>query len=84
MLTNEQNVHSRLNRHIKARVKGIDTKVDFPTAEAMAFGTLLQDGVDVRISGQDVGRGTFSQRCVVAAAAHGTRRSTAEYCASVC
>jgi probable 2-oxoglutarate dehydrogenase E1 component DHKTD1 len=28
----------------------------------MAFGTLLEDGHDVRISGQDVGRGTFSQR----------------------
>ena len=28
----------------------------------MAFGTLLLEGNDVRISGQDVGRGTFSQR----------------------
>ena len=28
----------------------------------MAFGTLLLEGYDVRISGQDVGRGTFSQR----------------------
>lgn len=57
-----QNVHSRLKRHISARQKGLETKVDFATAEAMAFGTLLQDGNDVRISGQDVGRGTFSQR----------------------
>ena len=30
--------------------------------QAMAFGTLMLDGCDVRISGQDVGRGTFSQR----------------------
>lgn len=30
----------------------------------MAFGSLMQDGHDVRISGQDVGRGTFSQRFV--------------------
>jgi probable 2-oxoglutarate dehydrogenase E1 component DHKTD1 len=57
-----QNIHSRLNRHVKARLKGLEGKVDFPTAEAMAFGTLLEDGIDVRISGQDVGRGTFSQR----------------------
>ncbi|KAL1409551.1 hypothetical protein Q8F55_003535 [Vanrija albida] len=56
------NVHSRLKRHISARLKALDAKVDFATAEAMAFGTLLQDGYDVRISGQDVGRGTFSQR----------------------
>jgi probable 2-oxoglutarate dehydrogenase E1 component DHKTD1 len=28
----------------------------------MAFGSLLRSGIDVRISGQDVGRGTFSQR----------------------
>ncbi|GMK58230.1 hypothetical protein CspeluHIS016_0502620 [Cutaneotrichosporon spelunceum] len=56
------NVHSRLKRHITSRLKGLESKVDFATAEAMAFGSLLQDGNDVRISGQDVGRGTFSQR----------------------
>ena len=36
--------------------------IDWATAEAMAFGSLMKEGVDVRISGQDVGRGTFSQR----------------------
>lgn len=35
---------------------------DWATAEALAFGTLLNDGYAVRLSGQDVGRGTFSQR----------------------
>jgi 2-oxoglutarate dehydrogenase E1 component len=35
---------------------------DWATAEAMAFGSLLQDGYAVRLSGQDSGRGTFSQR----------------------
>ncbi len=35
---------------------------DWATAEALAFGTLLDDGYAVRLSGQDVGRGTFSQR----------------------
>ncbi|WWD16700.1 oxoglutarate dehydrogenase (succinyl-transferring), E1 component [Kwoniella shandongensis] len=56
------NVHPRLKRHISSRLKALEAKVDFATAEAMAFGSLMQDGCDIRISGQDVGRGTFSQR----------------------
>ena len=36
--------------------------IDWSTAEAMAIGSLLTQGFNVRISGQDVGRGTFSQR----------------------
>tara|TARA_Y100000031_G_scaffold77340_1_gene85100 strand:+ start:130666 stop:133578 length:2913 start_codon:yes stop_codon:yes gene_type:complete len=35
---------------------------DWATGEAAAFGTLLNEGYSVRLSGQDVGRGTFSQR----------------------
>ena len=35
---------------------------DWATAEALAFGTLLREGHPVRLSGQDSGRGTFSQR----------------------
>jgi probable 2-oxoglutarate dehydrogenase E1 component DHKTD1 len=34
-------------------------------SQAMAFGSLMLEGCDVRISGQDVGRGTFSQRSVI-------------------
>lgn len=37
-------------------------KIDWATAELMAFGTLLKEGRDVRMSGQDVRRGTFSSR----------------------
>lgn len=36
--------------------------VDWATAEALAFGSLLQEDFAVRLSGQDVGRGTFSHR----------------------
>ncbi len=38
---------------------------DWATAEALAFGTLVADGFGVRLSGQDSGRGTFSQRHAV-------------------
>jgi 2-oxoglutarate dehydrogenase E1 component len=42
-----------------------DDKLDWSTAEAMAFGSLISDGFKVRLSGQDVERGTFSHRHVV-------------------
>ncbi|ORZ31198.1 Transketolase, pyrimidine binding domain-domain-containing protein [Catenaria anguillulae PL171] len=58
-------VHSRLQKfHVQPRVQKIEQNkpVDWATAEALAFGSLMLDGYGVRISGQDVGRGTFSQR----------------------
>src|SRR3546814_359290 len=39
--------------------------VDWATGEALAFGTLILEGMPVRLSGQDSGRGTFSQRHAV-------------------
>jgi 2-oxoglutarate dehydrogenase E1 component len=42
-----------------------ESKIDWATAELMAYGTLLLDGRDVRMSGQDVKRGTFSHRHAV-------------------
>ncbi|CAO3643394.1 unnamed protein product [Mucor fragilis] len=58
-------VHSRLQKyHVDQRIKKLKQGhgLDWATAEALAFGSLIQEGYDVRISGQDVGRGTFSQR----------------------
>lgn len=56
--------HERIVRtHIEARRKLIDSeKVDWATAEALALGSLLQEGYNVRITGEDVERGTFSHR----------------------
>jgi 2-oxoglutarate dehydrogenase E1 component len=46
----------------KVKLFETETKVDWATAELMAYGSLLVDGKDVRMSGQDVKRGTFSHR----------------------
>ena len=58
------NVHSRIGRQLKAKRKMIETGegVDWATAEALAFGTLLCESTPVRLSGEDSQRGTFSQR----------------------
>jgi 2-oxoglutarate dehydrogenase E1 component len=57
-------IHPKLERIVKEREKRFKTegRVDFPLAEAFAFGSLLLDGVHVRLSGEDSARGTFSQR----------------------
>ncbi len=57
-------IHPKLLSHLKKRAELLEGKgdVDWATAEALAFGTLLMEGVPVRLSGQDSGRGTFSQR----------------------
>ena len=58
------NLHSKIVRQLANKQQMIDSGegIDWATAEALAFGTLLMDGHAVRLSGQDCGRGTFSQR----------------------
>ncbi|KAJ9114880.1 2-oxoglutarate dehydrogenase E1 component [Naganishia adeliensis] len=60
-------VHRNLSRILSTRGKTVEEgkNIDWATAEALAFGTLLMEGTHVRVSGQDVERGTFSQRHAV-------------------
>lgn len=63
--TTSKDVHPQLlKNHIPNRLRRLETgdALDWATAEALAIGSLLYEGYHVRISGQDVGRGTFSQR----------------------
>ena len=57
-------LHKTLNRFLDNRRKSIETGtgIDWSTAEALAFCSLLIEGHRVRLSGQDSERGTFSQR----------------------
>jgi 2-oxoglutarate dehydrogenase E1 component len=61
------NVHKTLKRIFSLRLKTVEEgkAIDWSTAENLAFGTLLTEGFSVRLSGQDSGRGTFSQRHAV-------------------
>ncbi|HXE75025.1 MAG TPA: 2-oxoglutarate dehydrogenase E1 component [Candidatus Xenobia bacterium] len=60
-------VHPKVQRLLEQRAEmGRGQRpVDFGMAEALAFGTLLREGVPVRLSGQDSRRGTFNQRHAV-------------------
>ncbi len=63
-------VHKTLRRVIDGRAAMFADKsdkeiFDWATAESLAFGSLVSEGYQVRLSGQDSGRGTFSQRHAV-------------------
>ncbi|CAG9826255.1 unnamed protein product [Diabrotica balteata] len=56
-------IHKGIERILKSRMEMVENRVaDWALGEAMAFGSLLKEGIHVRLSGQDVERGTFSHR----------------------
>ncbi len=59
--------HKLLAKQLKKRTQSVldEESLDWGTAEALAFGSLLIDGNSVRVSGQDSRRGTFSHRHAV-------------------
>lgn len=61
------NLHRKLKRVLEARVDSANGNraIDWATAELAALGTLAMEGHPIRLSGQDCGRGTFSQRHAV-------------------
>ena len=60
-------IHAKLMSQYKSRLQAIQMgeNINWANAEALAFGSLLTEGVVVRLSGQDCERGTFSQRHAV-------------------
>ncbi len=58
------NANSKLERLLQKNRGGLDRdgSLDWAHAESLAFASLLEDGVPIRLSGQDTVRGTFSQR----------------------
>jgi len=64
---NNFELNPKLEKQILNRSKILkdEIKIDWAFAETLAFGTLLLEGTEVRLSGQDSARGTFSQRHLV-------------------
>jgi 2-oxoglutarate dehydrogenase E1 component len=59
-------VHPKLKGQLERRLKTIDEGgIDWGQAEALAFGSLLVEGIPIRLTGQDTERGTFSHRHAV-------------------
>jgi 2-oxoglutarate dehydrogenase E1 component len=60
-------LHPQLKKHYEQRVVSMKEGkgIDWATAESLAWGVLLEEGYTVRLSGQDVERGTFSHRHAV-------------------
>ncbi len=62
--SDELNLHKTIVKILNNRKEAVKSgsNIDWSTAEALAFGSLLEEGYPVRLVGQDSGRGTFSQR----------------------
>jgi len=63
-IPNDVNIHKTLKRVVDARRQAVESgqNIDWALAEHLAFGSLLDEGFNIRLSGQDSVRGTFSQR----------------------
>jgi len=57
-------IHPKLIKLFEQKLKSVveEEVIDWSTAEALAFASLIKEGINVRLSGQDAMRGTFSQR----------------------
>ncbi|MBL0318766.1 MAG: 2-oxoglutarate dehydrogenase E1 component [Alphaproteobacteria bacterium] len=64
---NHITINSKIERQLEAKAKMVASGqgIDWATGEALAFGSLLQEGTPIRFTGQDVRRGTFSHRHAV-------------------
>jgi 2-oxoglutarate dehydrogenase E1 component len=59
-------VHPKLKRQLDRRLEAIEqAEIDWGQAEALAFASLLVEGIPIRLTGQDTERGTFSHRHLV-------------------
>jgi 2-oxoglutarate dehydrogenase E1 component len=59
-------VHPKLKRQLDRRLETIEQgEIDWGQAEALAFSSLLVEGIPIRLTGQDTERGTFSHRHLV-------------------
>ena len=58
------NLNRKIDRQLKAKIEMMESgeNLDWAMGEALAYGSLLNEGTPVRLSGQDSGRGTFSHR----------------------
>ncbi len=63
-LPSDFHIYPKLKQILAKRIKSLSdgSGIDWGFAENLAFGSLILDGQNVRVSGQDVGRGTFGQR----------------------
>ena len=61
---NDFSLNPKLGKLFELRKEDLtkDQPIDWATGEQLAFASLLKDGIDIRFTGQDVGRGTFSHR----------------------
>ncbi|WP_025264158.1 2-oxoglutarate dehydrogenase E1 component [Wolbachia endosymbiont of Onchocerca volvulus] len=63
-IPNSFNINNKVKKILDSRIDSISSgsNIDWATAESLAFASLLTEGIEVRLSGQDSGRGTFSHR----------------------